>query len=103
MEKTMKTDLMLIIMIIFVSLLMGFIIGRVITKDRQTNPLLTSLSHLPAEKYLYDVEIGNSREAVRDTGSSSKKKFADCLELVKQSDGFQKELFKKQWLDEGGK
>jgi len=101
MEKTMKTDLMLIIMIIFVSLLMGFIIGKVATK--QTNPLVTSLSHLPAEKYLYDVEIGNSREAVRDTGSSSKKKFADCLELVKQSDGFQKELFKKQWLDEGGK
>jgi len=101
MEKTMKTDLMLIIMIIFVSLLMGFIIGKVATK--QANPLVTSLSHLPAEKYLYDVEIGNSREAVRDTGSSSKKKFADCLELVKQSDGFQKELFKKQWLDEGGK
>ena len=100
MEKTMKTDLMLIIMIIFVSLLMGFIIGKVATK--QANPLASSLSHLPTEKYLYDVEIGNSREAIRDT-ESSKEKFADCLELVKQSDGFQKELFKKQWLDEGGK
>jgi len=100
MEKTMKTDLMLIIMIIFVSLLMGFIIGKVATKDRQTNPLLTSLSHLPAEKYLYDVEI---EQDSRTEGLKSKEILDECLDLVRQSDEFQKELFKKQWLDEGGK
>ena len=67
-------------------------------KTGQANPLVASLSHLPAQKYLYDVEIEMDKRA---EGLTGKEILDECLALVRQSDEFQEELYKKNWLDEG--
>ena len=89
-----KLDIIITILLIMLSFSVGIIMGKIITEH--ANPLPGSLSHLPAQKYLYDVENSTAQEGeVKDV-------FKECLNMVRQSDNFQKNLFKKQWLDEGG-
>lgn len=90
-----KIDIMITITLIILALIIGIMLGKITTD--QANSVCKPHSRSP-EKYLYDVEMDDRGRA---ENRSNKETLAECLNIVRQSDNFQKNLFKKQWLDEG--
>lgn len=87
-----KIDIIIILVLIMMAFTAGIIAGKIIQSGQIRSQ--ASLSHLPAQKYLYDVENSTAQEG------EDKDVFKECLDRVRQSDEFQKNLSIKQWLDD---